>query len=270
MTPHDPDDENEKISSKKSKPFPIKNVLIPAGLLLLKAKSILSFLKLFIVAKTGLSVLVFVCVEAYLFGWLAAGALLVLLLSMSAGRWIILRLQKRTVQPLILVPLIGGGVGSKKPGETAAHDAWVGLAGPMMSGLLSIGALVIYLQGGPRFWPVMALLGLSITLVQLAPAPFLSGGSVALATFPKLLLPGIIVMIVVAPTSIIVWIIAIMSVLPALHHWKYPLPDVPYFANVSVRSKLIIGMTWIICILLVAAAYRMTSAELDILTRSGV
>lgn len=270
MTPLEPDDENTKISSKKSKSFRFKKFLIPAGILLLKAKSIFSFLKIFIVAKTGLSVLVFVCVEAYLFGWLAAGALFVLLLSMSAGRWVILRLQKRTVQPLVLLPLIGGGVGSKEPGETAAHDAWVGLSGPIMSGLLSIAALVIYLQGGTRFWPVMSLLGLSITLFQLAPAPFLSGGSVALATFPKLHLPCIVMMIAVAPTSVIVWILGIMSFLPALHHWKHPLPNIPYFVNVAVRSKIIIGITWILCILTVAAAYRITSAELDVLTRSGL
>jgi hypothetical protein len=116
----------------------------------------------------------------------------------------------------------------------------------------------------------MALLGLSITLFQLAPAPFLSGGTVAMATFPKLLLPGIILLVVVAPTSPIVWILGLMSLMPAIHLWRNPLPKLPYFDNVSVSTKWIIGGVWILMGIVFAAAYRLTSNELAFLRSSGL
>jgi len=244
---------------------------LPAlGLLLLKGKSILGALKFLWFAKSGLSILLFVGLEAYLFGWPAAVIITVIILSMSLGRFLVLKFQNRKVKPLTLIPLIGGGLAAADAGETAAHDAWVGLSGPMSSGLLSLGCLGIYMANGSRLWPVMALLGLSITLFQLAPAPFLSGGTVAMATFPKLLLPGIIILIIAAPTSPIVWILGLMSFIPALHLWRNPLPDLPYFSNVTLRTKGIIGATWILMGIIIATAYRLTSNELEFLRSSGM
>ena len=244
---------------------------LPAiGLLLLKGKSILGALKFLWLAKSGLSILLFVGLEAYLFGWPAAAIITAIILSMSLGRYLILKIQNRKVKPLTLIPFIGGGLTAADAGETAAHDAWVGLSGPMASGLLSLGCLGLYMANGSRLWPVMALLGLSITLFQLAPAPFLSGGSVAMATFPKLLLPGIILLVVVAPTSPIVWILGLLSLIPAIHLWRNPLPDLPYFSNVSLRTKGIIGATWILMGVIIAIAYRLTSNELAFLRSSGM
>jgi len=244
---------------------------LPAiGLVALKAKSIIGALKFLWIAKSGLSILLFVGIEAYLFGWPAAAIITAIILSMSLGRYLILKIQNRKVKPLTLIPFIGGGLTAADAGETAAHDAWVGLSGPMASGLLSLGCLGLYMANGSRLWPVMALLGLSITLFQLAPAPFLSGGSVAMATFPKLLLPGIILLVVVAPTSPIVWILGLMSLMPAIHLWRNPLPDLPYFSNVSLRTKGIIGATWILMGVIIAIAYRLTSNELAFLRSSGM
>ena len=244
---------------------------LPAvGLMALKAKSVLGALKFLWFAKSGLSILLFVGVEAYLFGWPAAVIITVIILSMSLGRFMALKLQHRRIKPLTLIPFIGGGLTAADAGETAAHDAWVGLSGPMASGLLSLGCLGIYFSNGSRLWPVMALLGLSITLFQLAPAPFLSGGTVAMATFPKLLLPGIILLVIAAPTSPIVWMLGLMSLMPAIHLWKNPLPDLPYFSNVSLRTKTIIGVTWILMGIIIATAYRLTSNELEFLRSSGM
>lgn len=244
---------------------------LPAiGLVALKAKSIIGALKFLWIAKSGLSILLFVGIEAYLFGWPAAAIITAIILSMSLGRYLILKIQNRKVKPLTLIPFIGGGLTAADAGETAAHDAWVGLSGPMASGLLSLGCLGLYMANGSRLWPVMALLGLSITLFQLAPAPFLSGGSVAMATFPKLLLPGIILLVVVAPTSPIVWILGLLSLIPAIHLWRNPLPDLPYFSNVSLRTKGIIGATWILMGVIIAIAYRLTSNELAFLRSSGI
>ncbi len=244
---------------------------LPAiGLLLLKGKSIIGALKFLWLAKSGLSILLFVGLEAYLFGWPAAVIITLIILSMSLGRFIAYKCQRRRIKPLTLIPFIGGGLTAADAGETAAHDAWVGLSGPMASGLLSLSCLGLYIGTGSRIWPVMALLGLSITLFQLAPAPFLSGGTVAMATFPKLLLPGIILLVVVAPTSPIVWILGLMSLMPAIHLWRNPLPDLPYFSGVSIRTKIIIGATWILMGVIIAAAYRITANELDFLRSSGM
>ena len=181
-----------------------------------------------------------------------------------------LQREHRKVTALTLIPWIGGGLTAADAGKTAAHDAWVGLSGPIASGLLSLSCLGLYAATGSRIWPVMGLLGLSITLFQLAPAPFLSGGTVAMATFPKLLLPGIILLVVVAPTSPIVWILGLMSLMPAIHHWRNPLPKLPYFDNVSVSTKWIIGGVWILMGIVFAAAYRLTSNELAFLRSSGL
>lgn len=244
---------------------------LPAiGLLLLKGKSIIGALKFLWLAKSGLSILLFVGLEAYLFGWPAAVIITLIILSMSLGRFIAYKCQRRRIKPLTLIPFIGGGLTAADAGETAAHDAWVGLSGPMASGLLSLSCLGLYIGTGSRIWPVMALLGLSITLFQLAPAPFLSGGTVAMATFPKLLLPGIILLVVVAPTSPIVWILGLMSLMPAIHLWRNPLPDLPYFSGVSIRTKIIIGATWILMGVIIAAAYRIMANELDFLRSSGM
>lgn len=244
---------------------------LPAiGLLLLKGKSIIGALKFLWLAKSGLSILLFVGLEAYLFGWPAAVIITLIILSMSLGRFIAYKCQRRRIKPLTLIPFIGGGLTAADAGETAAHDAWVGLSGPMASGLLSLSCLGLYIGTGSRIWPVMALLGLSITLFQLAPAPFLSSGTVAMATFPKLLLPGIILLVVVAPTSPIVWILGLMSLMPAIHLWRNPLPDLPYFSGVSIRTKIIIGATWILMGVIIAAAYRITANELDFLRSSGM
>lgn len=264
-------DERSASDTPSAKPRTGLLKYLPAvGLVALKAKSILGALKFLWFAKSGLSILLFVGLEAYLFGWPAAVIITVIILSMSLGRFLAYKLQHRRVKPLTLIPFIGGGLTAADAGETAAHDAWVGLSGPMASGLLSLGCLGLYMANGSRLWPVMALLGLSITLFQLAPAPFLSGGTVAMATFPKLLLPGIIILVITAPTSPIVWILGLMSLMPAIHLWRNPLPDLPYFSNVSLRTKTIIGATWILMGIVIATAYRLTSNELEFLRSSGM
>jgi len=137
----------------------ILKYLPAAGLLLLKGKSILGALKFLWVAKSGLSILLFVGIEAYLFGWPAAVIITVIILSMSLGRFIALKLQQRKVKALTLIPFIGGGLTAADAGETAAHDAWVGLSGPIASGLLSLSCLGIYaatgyLAGDGAAWPL--------------------------------------------------------------------------------------------------------------------
>ncbi|MFM7322396.1 MAG: hypothetical protein ACKO5K_12850 [Armatimonadota bacterium] len=230
--------------------------LAGGALLLGKLKGVLGALKFLVFLKSGLSLVLFVAVEAFAFGWPSAVVLTVLLMIMSAGRLLALRLQKREASPMIFIPFLGGGAGSKAPSATATGDAFVAIMGPIFGAAAALACLGAYFSTDSRFWLVMASMAFGLNLFQIIPSPALAGGSIAAMISPKLLLPGMGLMLLIAPGSPILWIIALMSLPYAWSMWKVDHRTVPYLAGVTTAERWRYGLGLLVLGLALAAGNR--------------
>lgn len=258
-------DESEPTSEERAAPPPASprggigrflGPLAGGALLLGKLKGALGALKFLVFLKSGLSLILFVAVEAFAFGWPSAVVLTVLLLIMSAGRLLALRLQKREASPMIFIPFMGGGAGAKRPAATATGDAFVAIMGPIFGCAAAFACLGAYFSTDSRFWLVMASLAFGLNLFQIIPSPALAGGSIAAMISPKLLLPGMGLMLLIAPGSPILWIIALMSLPYAWSMWKVDHRSVPYLAGVTTAERWRYGLGLLVLGLALAAGNR--------------
>jgi len=217
--------------------------LAGGALLLGKLKGLLGALKFLAFFKSGASLLLFVLIEAWAFGWPSAVVITALLVTMSLGRLFALKLQRRQATPMIFIPFLGGGAGAKARGEIATQDAFVSIMGPVFGAVSALVCAGLYLNTDSKFWLVMASLAFMLNLFQLLPAPGLAGGSIALLISPKLLLPGIAVLLLVGWQSILVWFIALMALPYAFMMWKAKPSDDPYLARVTSADRWKYGLS---------------------------
>jgi hypothetical protein len=217
--------------------------LAGGALLLGKLKGLIGALKFLTILKSGGSLLLFVAVEAFAFGWPSAVVITALLVTLSLGRLFALRLQRRPASPMVFIPFLGGGAGARTRGEVATEDAFVAIMGPVFGTGAALGLAAAYATTDQKFWLVMASIAFTLNLFQILPAPGLAGGSIALMISPKLLLPGIVVLLLVAWQSIIVWFIALMALPYAIAMWKAKPSEDPYLARVTSADRWKYGLT---------------------------
>ena len=230
--------------------------LAGGALLLTKLKGFLGALKFLTFLKSGASLLLFIAVEAWAFGWPSAVVITAVLLAMSVGRLLALRLQRRQASPMVFIPFLGGGAAAKTRGDVATQDAFVSLMGPVFGGVCALGCAGLYLSSENRFWLVMASIAFMINLFQLLPAPGLAGGSIALMISPKLLLPGIAILLAVGWKSPIIWVISLLALPYAWTMFKAKPSDDPYLAAVTSADRWKYGIGLLVIALVLAGGNR--------------
>jgi Zn-dependent protease len=166
--------------------------------------------------KTGLTILCSFAAYGYVYGWRFAVVLIGLLVIHEFGHWIWLKANGVAAEVPIFIPFVGAIISLKKLPEDSTTTAWTALAGPLIGGA---GALVcwglgFYLNNGPLM--AGGSFGFMLNLFQLVPAMPLDGGWVVASISKTLLIPGTLVLILLAilsrsPLLVIISIIAVIS-----------------------------------------------------------
>jgi Zn-dependent protease len=166
--------------------------------------------------KTGLTMMLSLATYGFVYGWRFAIALIGLLIIHEFGHWVWLKANGVAAEVPIFIPFVGAVISLKKLPEDEAMTAWTALAGPLIGGA---GALICWGAGFYcNYGPLMAggCFGFMLNLFQLVPAMPLDGGWVLASISRKLLIPGTILLILLAilsrsPLLIIICIVAIAS-----------------------------------------------------------
>lgn len=184
-----------------------------------------------------LSPLISIGFYAMLWGWPFAFAIMLLLVIHEMGHWVWMKALGLEPKPIVFLPGVGAYVAmTKLPPDEATH-AWVALAGPLVGG---VGSVILYWFGvnSGNDWLIAAgSTGFFLNLLQLVPAKPLDGGFVIQAVSKWLLIPGTVLLAVLAIRfqSLLLIIIAGISVLSLVHQFRQSKqPQVPLVAQRTV------------------------------------
>jgi len=204
--------EEKKNLFKKVAPF-----LLPIFYLLLKAKSLLVFLKFGKLMATGGSMLVSMGFYAVVFGPAFAIGLVMLIFVHEMGHVLVIWRKKLPASAPIFIPFLGAAIFLKQRPQDPLTDAQISYGGPALGSVGAFVCFAIYLQTQNPLWLVYAHLGFFLNLFNLAPAVPLDGGWIVRAISPKLWLAGAAISLVIGFVihSIMLIIIAGLSVFRA-------------------------------------------------------
>jgi len=156
------------------------------------------------------------------FGWKFAIVMMLMLLAHEGGHWIFMKAYGLEPKAPVFIPFIGAYVAmSKMPKDVYTH-AWVAYAGPLIGGLFAVAVYIlgsltdtVWLMAGGAF-------GCMLNLLQLIPAWIFDGKFIIQAISKWLLIPGTLVLIVVAFIwqSPFLFIIAIASIVSLFKQFK--------------------------------------------------
>jgi len=172
---------------------------VAAALLAAKFKALLvalPILKSLIALKFLLSfgtIIASVWVYSLSFGWKMGVVFVLLILVHEMGHWVVIRGYGGAVSLPYFIPGLGAFVAQKSVLDSAEHDAYSALAGP----LVGVAATIIcwafgFLMNDP-FWTHAAYLGFYINLFNLIPVMPFDGGRVAGVVDSRLWIVGVVI-----------------------------------------------------------------------------
>jgi Zn-dependent protease len=204
--------EKEKSFFKKIGAF-----FLPAFYLLLKAKSLLVFLKFGKLLTMGGSMLVSMWLYAQVFGWAFAIGLVVLIFVHEMGHVFVIWRKGLPASAPIFIPFLGAAIFLRERPQDPLTDAQISYGGPALGSVGAFVCFLVYLQTKNPLWLVYAHLGFFLNLFNLAPAVPLDGGWIVRAISPRLWLAGAAISLVIGFVihSVMLIIIAGLSVLRA-------------------------------------------------------
>jgi len=218
-------------------------------LLLTKAKLLLGLFKLsslWVVVKTGGSMLVMIGVYACSWPVSFAVGFTVLMLIHELGHALALRSIGLPFSAPIFIPFIGAFIGLKKMPADAAKEAFVGFAGPFTGTIAAQACLVLYDQGGGPIYLGMAQAGFMLNLFNLVPYSPLDGGRIVGAISPKIWVLALPAMLVAGLyyRSLILLLVAVTGVPRAISVWRGTEASSPYF-QVRPRVRLLVAAAYL-------------------------
>jgi Zn-dependent protease/tetratricopeptide (TPR) repeat protein len=189
-----------------------------AGSLLLlaaKAKSLLVLLKLGKIAVTLGSMLVFIGVDAKLFGWKFGVGIAICILVHEMGH-VIVNWRKGLKQTApMFIPFVGAVIFIKGFPDDPTIQSESGAGGPVAGMLAALVCLLIGNLTGNLYWLALANIGFLLNLFNLIPFPPLDGSHISTVFSPKVWDTVLIVMllwVIKVPTGML-WMILIVSFL---------------------------------------------------------
>jgi Zn-dependent protease len=202
-----------------------KGALAALGALALNFKAFGAFLlkggwlvKFSWLLKSGATMFIALWVYSVTYGWGFAVMLIALLLIHELGHWVWIRANNIDSSAPIFIPFVGAVIMMKQLPPDEATNAWVAFAGPLIGGA---GALAFWLLGlltNNGLLMAGGSFGFFLNLFQLVPARPLDGGYILGAINRWLLIPGTIIIVILAllthsPLLFIISVISIMSLL---------------------------------------------------------
>ncbi|WP_088040918.1 site-2 protease family protein [Bacillus sp. EAC] len=167
---------------------------------LLKAAKFLSFL----------SMILYLFVYGFTFGWYFAFAIVYLLICHEGGHLIAAKRKGLPTSPAFFIPFVGAVISLKEMPKDAVTESYVAFGGPLF-GLLSIlPAIPLYHYTHNEFFGLVIALGCILNLFNLIPISPLDGGRILSVLPPIFWFIGIMIMFVFVfyqPSFIVFYII---------------------------------------------------------------
>ena len=204
-------------------------------------------LKLLTTAGTAL-----VSVAAYslFWGWTFALGIVVLLFVHEMGHVIQLRREGIKASAPTFIPFLGAFIAAKSLGDTAAAEARVGLAGPVLGSVGAAACLAVGEAANSDFFRALAYLGFFLNLFNLLPVVPLDGGRAMAAMAPWMWFLGLgaLVALTLLASNPILLLIVVLAAYETWRRWKArksrSLEQAAYF-RVAPRIRLLIGAVYI-------------------------
>lgn len=205
----------------------------PLLALLGKLKFLLIF-KTFLI--TGGSMIVSMWAWSMAFGWPFAVGIVLLIFVHESGHAIAGKALGHPIGPMVFMPFMGAFVSIRRA-RNIVEDAFIGIMGPVFGTVGGVVCLVIYQLTGNFFWAALAQFNFFINLFNLLPMPPLDGSWITPLFSPKLLLLGVVLLFVIAPSNPMIWILGFMSLPRIIGGWKAKPTDQYYRASNAARWK---------------------------------
>ena len=200
--------------------------LAAAGLLLVKfgakLKAVLLLLPKLKLFTTSASMLVSIGAYALIWGWRFAVGFVLLLLVHEMGHVIQARREGLDASAPLFIPFLGAAIALKDLPKNAAVEARVGLAGPILGTLGTLGAVALWQITGYELFQALAFFGFFLNLFNLAPVVPLDGGRAMAAMAPWMWFAGFAAMLgffVLFPNPILV-LILLLGGMETWRRWK--------------------------------------------------
>lgn len=226
----------------------LASALVPLGVLLVRAKSLLLLLPKMKLLMTSATMVVSIAAYGLLFGFPFAVGLVALLLVHEVGHVIQLRREGIKASAPLFVPFLGAVIAAKSMGKDAAAEARVGLAGPVLGSAATLVPLTIWLISGNDFWRALAYVGFFLNLFNLLPVVPLDGGRAMAALSPAVWLLGLAALVVLAVLypSPILFLIVVFGVMESWRRWKArATPHGRAYYAIPSRTRALVGIVYL-------------------------
>ncbi len=213
---------------------------------------------------TSATMLVSVAAYALIWGWKFAVGFVVLLFIHEMGHYIQLRREGVRPSGMLFIPFLGAVIGARSLGGSAAAEARVGLAGPVLGTIAALACIPIAAATDSDFWKALAFTGLFLNLFNLLPVVPLDGGRAMAAMAPWMWFVGLFALIVLTFTfpNPIILLILLFAAFETYRRWKGRRAgeegNAAYY-RVTGRQRLAIGGVYlaliVVCVLGMDASF---------------
>ena len=244
----------------------MKRLLVPlavVGTFLVKSKTLLLLLLKVKPVVTALTMLVSIGAYALLYPvWFAVG-LVALIWVHEMGHVLQLKREGIKASAPTFIPLLGAFVAMKEMPKNALVEARVGLAGPVLGTLGSLGVLGLYSATQNPLFLALAFFNSLINLFNLTPVLPLDGGRAAGAMSPVFWILGILMIVALSfmqPGIVMfVLIIALLGSTEMWRRWKMRnTPEGQAYNKIDSRDRLMVGLVYFGLIVVLALLMAVT------------
>lgn len=208
------------------------------GAFLLKFKFLLLGGKFFL---TGITFFLSVFAYTFILGWPVAAGLVFTILVHECGHAWAARQRGLRIAWMVFIPFMGGAVATGAS-RSAAEGAFVGIMGPVFGTALTGIWFGLFLATSNPVFLVLAWLGFSMHLLNMAPTAPLDGGRIVAVFSPKLLLFGFPFLLLFW-RSPIMWLLMALSVVSIVNAWRVK-PGHAYYAT-TPRQRAIFATAYL-------------------------
>jgi Zn-dependent protease len=208
--------------------------LMKAGSAIIALLSQFKFLAIMLkLALGGGSMLLSMWLMSKAFGWGIAVGIVLLIFIHECGHALAARLRGIPTGIMVFIPFLGAFVTTKRGGRNLEEDAFIGIMGPVVGSVASVGCVAIGTVTHNPFWLMLGEWGIFINLFNLLPTPPLDGGWISPLFSPKLMAFGVVIAVVVGFRNPLIWALLVLSIPRIIHGWRADPKTQPYYQVAS-------------------------------------
>jgi Zn-dependent protease len=223
---------------------------------------LLKFLPL--ILKTGGTMLLSIGVYAMIFGWQFAAGFVLLIFVHECGHLIMAKKFGLKVSAPVFIPFVGAAIMLKEQPQNAWVEACIGIGGPFLGALGALACNGIGEAFNAPLFIALASSGYFLNLFNLLPVGMLDGGRIVTAMSRWLWLPGLALLVWFgwASSSILVWIIVIISLPRVLSLFRKRTEEEKRYFEVTTTQRLVMSVLYFGLITMLAVGQYVAHNEL--------